>query len=171
MKEQREKLKQLCKKAISLPHFQRGYYGKGKTACNMASAYIAKEMGYDVQWMKGYWKERDIWIVSPANVIYDNAIVNKEKGIIQEVTQREAQQLAWDGEVVILTAKAQTGGRSGHIAVVYPTRPGISALKVCNVGWYNLICPPASKRSFGGGAAYLTKGLYFKLLKDKGDIT
>ena len=53
MKEQREKLKQLCKKAIELPHFQRGYYGKGKTACNMASAYIAKEMGYDVHLVMG----------------------------------------------------------------------------------------------------------------------
>jgi hypothetical protein len=162
----RNRLKVLCDGAIVNPKFKRDYYGPGKTACNMASSSIARDMGCNIRWMEGYWKERGIWITSPANAIYENALKEEVKGNIKRVPYSEAQRLAWDGEVVILTAKSEVKGKSGHIAVVYPTRPGIDALKVCNVGWVNLICPPDSKDSFGGGEAYLTEGIYFHIPKE-----
>lgn len=164
---ERDKLKGLCEEAIVNPKFKRGYYGGDKTACNIASAWIAEEMGCYVRWMEGYWKEKGIWITSPANVIYATALKEEVEGEIKRVPYKKAQELAWEGEVVILTAKSTIKGRSGHIAVVYPTRPGIDALMVCNVGWDNLICPPDDKRSFGGGESYLTEGIYFHLTKEE----
>lgn len=163
-KRRRELLQEKCKEMLTMRGYRRHDYGKNKTHCNRATERIAREMGYNTDWMRYPGKDGKPGIPGNANYMYIEALKAEVRGEITRVTQEEARKLAWDGEVVILTARSIKPGRSGHISVVYPT-PVEAPLQVCNVGWDNLICEPEERESFGGGKSYLSPGIYFHLKK------
>lgn len=162
----REKLIKVCREALERKDFKRHYYGKNKTHCNRASEYIAKQCGADTawmhynffQWLEGWGK---LGCVMTANSICKRAPDMTIK-YITRVDQDQARFCAWLGYPVLLCAHTIKGRRSGHVAIVYPT-PQNSFLKVCNVGWDNLICSPGDNKSFGGGASYLSAWSFYLL--------
>ena len=161
-KEKREKLQKICKEVLVDKGYQRHAYGRNKTHCNRATEKIAQEMGYETDWMHYIDRSGSIGIVGTANHIYYEALKAEKRKEIFRVDEEKARELAWAGEVVILTAAAPPG-KSGHVSVVYPNEKEIM---VCNVGWWNLICNPHDRKSFGGGMHYLTTPLFFHLQKN-----
>lgn len=149
---ERTRLISVCNEALRMKKFERGYYGPGKTACNMAAAFILDSMGYYTQFMRGWWEAKKIFIVSTANSIYAKA--RKEKAL-KKINLLEAQRLSWKGIPSLICAKSKKRGISGHVAITYPS-PADGILYICNIGWYNLVCPVNDKKSFGGGKHYLT---------------
>jgi hypothetical protein len=87
----------------------------GVTWCNEGANEILTTLGYDTWWLLdtqyhhiGY---------TTANEMYYNAVSAAEKGRIQIVNAKEAQELANDGVVSIVLAP---GKAHGHAAVVIP---------------------------------------------------
>lgn len=170
--EARDRLIKACKAALVRKDFQRHAYGKNKTHCNRAAAWIAEQCGYDTTWMHyNYinWKAEKgklgLGCVMTANSITRQA--NKEaksRNIIRITSTATAHFTAWLGIPVLLCALSTQKGRSGHVAIVYPT-PEIGFLQVCNIGWNNLICSPGDQKSFGGGKDYLSAWSFYKLGK------
>ena len=163
----RELLQEKCNEILTMRGYRRHDYGKNKTHCNRATERIAREMGYETTWMHYInRKTGHVGITGKANHIYIEALKAEAKKEITRVTQEEAKKLAWAGEVVILTARALPGTKqSGHVSIVYPSE---GEIKVCNVGWWNLICHPEDKQSFGGGKSYLSPGIYFHMKRKNG---
>lgn len=150
-------LKHVCSEAIVLPQFQR----KGKkTYCNMAAEWIAQKVGADTSWMWFISRSHGNRYVGSANMICRQAVKEVKAGRLTEVTVAAAKELAEMEQPVILCAKSMQRGRSGHVAILYPT-PKTMGLYVCNIGWDNFIGPPTWKYSFGGGASYLSEWKFY----------
>jgi hypothetical protein len=168
LREEQKRIEQLrlllqkkCVEILNMHGYQRHDYGKNKTHCNRASERIAREMGYNTDFMHYRDRSGNIGIVGTANHIYYEALKAEKRKEIFRIDEDKAKQLAWYAEVIILTAAAPAG-KSGHIAIVYPNPP-TEKIMVCNVGWWNLLCSPWDRKSFGGGKSYLIDPIYFHL--------
>jgi hypothetical protein len=161
---QRERLMNYIETGLANPRFQRDYMYKGNTYCNQFSEWVLRMMGYDTHFMYELWKEKNILIVTYANLIYDKIKVESTyRNEIKKVTKEEARELSWKGIPALLIARSNRKNVHGHLAVTYPTPPAGEALKIGNAGWFNLICTPEDKKSFGGGADYLSPIDYYLL--------
>lgn len=166
--EVRDRLIEACLSALIRKDFQRHAYGKNKTHCNRAAAFIAKQCGYDTTWMHynyDNWKAGNgkLGCVMTANSICGRAKREAKAGNITEIMNMEtAHFTAWLGIPVLLCAHSLNRRRSGHVAIVYPT-PETDFLQVCNIGWDNLICSPGNQKSFGGGMDYLSEWCFYRL--------
>jgi len=150
IKTRREKLKKFCHEALDNPKFMKR---KKKTFCNLAARFIAESMGVITKicnvflmWTRSGQK----WITGTANVIAKNAEKLAVEGKIQEIYDLdEAQGWQWMGYIILYAWKNPNRRSSGHVAIGYPTEPGKEPLKICNIGWNNLICEPNNKKAFG----------------------
>lgn len=165
MNEEREQLKKLCEEALKMRGFQPGAYGKGKTHCNRATEWICRNAGYNTNWMRYMKSDGTRGYPGTANYMYLAALKAESRGDIIRLTKEEAHHTAWKGIPVIVTTRSMAKGRSGHIAVVYPTDPKTEPLKIANVGGYNLICEPEDRKAFGDGFGYLSEKVYFQMKK------
>ena len=127
----RERLIKKCNEALNIKRFQRDFYGKGKTACNMGTEWILKQMGRDTQILLSYWAQYDRFIPGTANYMYFQLLDSSCQGIVKEINwnskegiEQEVHRLGWMGCTVVGSAHSEVKGRSGHIAIVYPTQIG-----------------------------------------------
>lgn len=131
--------------------------GKGafiQSWCNQVTVMIAQKLGFIYKQLKpvfyAWAKDIKAFVVTRADAIYYQSIDCAKNGLVEEVTQREAQYLSWKGIFCYAVAGIDPSGglKDGHIAAFCPTEQDRPA-RVFNGGGINCIDSIDSKRTFG----------------------